>query len=101
MKCNKFIIVIIAIFGGLFTASAEMRTSYFMEGSYFRTDMNVALAPTRGYIKLPAIGGLGVDFGNNYFSVNNLFYKRSDGIYTFMHDSVSADEFLVKLADQG
>ena len=101
MKCNKFIIVIIAIFGGLFTASAEMRTSYFMEGSYFRTDMNAALAPTRGYIKLPAIGGLGVDFGNNYFSVNNLFYKRSDGIYTFMHNSVSADEFLGKLADQG
>ena len=101
MKCNKIIIVIIAIIGGLFTASAQMRTSYFMEGSYFRTNMNAALAPTRGYIKIPAIGGLGVDFGNNYFSVNNLFYKRNDGIYTFMHNSVSADEFLGKLADQG
>ena len=101
MKCNKFIIVIIAIFGGFFTASAEMRTSYFMEGSYFRTDMNAALAPTRGYLKVPGIGGLGVDFGNNYFSVNNLIYKKNDGIYSFMHSSVSSDEFLGKLADQG
>lgn len=101
MKCNKFIIVIIAIFGGLFTTSAQMRTAYFMEGSYFRTDMNAALAPTRGYIKIPMIGGLGVDFGNNYFSVNNLLYKKDGGIYTFMHSGVSADEFLGKLGNAG
>ena len=63
--------------------------------------MNAALAPTRGYIKLPAIGGLGVDFGNNYFSVNNLFYKKDGGIYTFMHNGVSADEFLGKLGNKG
>ena len=50
MKCNKFIIAIAAILGAVFTTSAQMRTAYFMEGSYFRTDMNAALAPTRGYI---------------------------------------------------
>ena len=88
---NKFLIVLIAIVGGLATTSAQMRTSYFMEGSYFRTDMNAALAPTRGYIKMPVIGGVGVNFGNNYFSVNNLFYKKGDGIYTFMYSGVSAD----------
>ena len=101
MKINKFIIVIVAIFGGLFTTSAQMRTSYFMEGSYFRTDMNAALAPTRGYIKMPVIGGMGINFGNNYFSVNNFLYKRDGGVYTFLHDSVSADEFLNKLGNQG
>ena len=101
MKCNKYIIVIAAIFGGLFATSAQMRTAYFMEGSYFRTDMNAALAPTRGYLKVPFVGGLGVDFGNNYFSVNNLLYKKDGGIYSFMHSSVSADEFLSKLGNQG
>ena len=101
MKCNKFIIVIIAILGAVFTSSAQMRTAYFMEGSYFRTDMNAALAPTRGYLKVPVVGGLGVNFGNNYFSVNNFIYKKEDGIYSFMHNSVSADEFLGKLANQG
>lgn len=97
----KYIIVFITFAGGVATASAQMRTAYFMEGSYFRTDMNAALAPTRGYIKLPAIGGLGVDFGNNYFSVNNLFYKKDGGIYTFMHNGVSPDEFLGKLGNKG
>jgi len=97
----RYIIVLVAFVGSIATASAQMRTSYFMEGSYFRTDMNAALAPTRGYIKLPAVGGLGVDFGNNYFSVNNLFYKKDGGIYTFMHSGVSADEFLGKLENKG
>ncbi len=98
---NKIIVIIAAILGGIATSSAQMRTSYFMEGSYFRTDMNAALAPTRGYIKIPIAGGLGVDFGNNYFSVNNLFYKRDGGLYTFMSNKVSADEFLGRLENQG
>ena len=97
---NRLFITIFAIFATV-SVSAQMRTAYFMEGSYFRTDMNAALAPTRGYIKIPAIGGLGVDFGNNYFSVNNLFFQKDGGIYTFMHSDVSADEFLGNLADKG
>ena len=99
-RFNKIIITLVALFATL-TASAQMRTSYFMEGSYFRTDMNAALAPTRGYIKLPVAGALGVDFGNNYFSVDNFFYKRGNDVYTFMNGDVLADEFLGKLGNQG
>ena len=98
---NKILVTIIAVLCGMAISTAQMRTSYFMEGSYFRTDMNAALAPTRGYIKIPAIGGLGVNLGNNYFSVNNFFYKKNDGLYTFMHNGVSADEFLGKLSNKG
>ena len=98
---NKILVTIIAVLCGMAFSTAQMRTSYFMEGSYFRTDMNAALAPTRGYIKIPAIGGLGVNLGNNYFSVNNFFYKKNDGLYTFMHNGVSADEFLDKLSNKG
>ncbi|MBR2026052.1 MAG: hypothetical protein IKA07_02820 [Alistipes sp.] len=98
---RKIAIILVAVVAGIATSSAEMRTSYFMEGSYFRTDMNAALAPTRGYIKLPVAGAVGLDFGNNYFSVSNLFYKKDGGIYTFMHNSVSADEFLGKLGNKG
>lgn len=98
---RKIAIILVAVVAGIATSSAEMRTSYFMEGSYFRTDMNAALAPTRGYIKLPVAGAVGLDFGNNYFSVNNLFYKKDGGVYTFMHSGVSADEFLGKLGNKG
>ena len=83
------------------TTSAQMRTAYFMEGSYFRTDMNAALAPTRGYIKMPMAGGIGFNFSNNYFSVDNFFYKKGDGIYTFLNSGVSSEEFLGKLGNQG
>ena len=100
-RFNKIIIVFVVALCSTFAASAQMRTAYFMEGSFFRTDMNAALAPTRGYIKIPVVGSLGVDFGNNYFSVDNLFYKRDGGIYTFMNSNISADEFLNKLDDQG
>lgn len=99
-RYSKFLAIIVALCG-LTTATAQMRTAYFMEGSYFRTDMNAALAPTRGYIKIPVAGAVGVNFGNNYFSIDNLFYKKNGGIYTFMHKGVSADEFLGKLGDQG
>ena len=98
---NKIFVTITAVLCGITISSAQMRTSYFMEGSYFRTDMNAALAPTRGYIKVPVVGGLGVNLGNNYFSVDNLLYKRNGGVYTFMYNGVSADEFLGKLGDQG
>lgn len=79
------------------TASAQLKTSYFMKGSYFRTDLNPALAPTRGYVALPAIGGLGIDFSNNAFSMRNLIYKHEGEIVTALHSSVSADQFLSTL----
>ena len=100
-RFNKTVIVLVAALFGTIGASAQMRTSYFMEGSYFRTDMNAALVPTRGYIKIPVVGGLGVDFSDNYFSVNNFFYKRNGEIFTFLNNGVSAEEFLGKLGDQG
>ena len=45
----------------LFSVSAHaqfLRTSYFMEGTHYRMQLNPALAPGRGYINIPAIGSL-------------------------------------------
>ncbi len=98
---NKIIVIITTVICGIATSSAQMRTSYFMEGSYFRTDMNAALAPTRGYIKTPIIGGLGVNLSNNYLSVNNFLYKEGNQLYTFLYSGVSTEEFLGKLGNKG
>ena len=98
---NKIIVIITTVICGIATSSAQMRTSYFMEGSYFRTDMNAALAPTRGYIKAPIIGGLGVNLSNNYLSVNNFLYKEGNQLYTFLYSGVSTEEFLGKLGNKG
>lgn len=81
--------------------SAQSLTSYFMEGSYFRTDLNPALAPTRGYIALPAMSGIGLGVSNNMFSVENFFYKNNGEVVTALHESVAADKFLKRLPQTG
>lgn len=92
-----FTILAIALACCATEASAQLKTAYFMEGSYFRTDMNPALAPTRGYIALPGMSGIGVSVSSNFLSVDNLLYKRDGKVVTFLHKSVSANDFLGKM----
>lgn len=80
-------------------ASAQLATSYFMEGSYFRTELNPALVPTRGYIAMPAMSGVGLNLSNNFLSVDNLVYRKGSELVTALHGSVTADEFLGRLPD--
>ena len=49
------------VLGVLFTVHCAgyaqfLRTSYFMEGTHYRQQLNPALAPGRGYLNLPVIG---------------------------------------------
>ena len=82
-------------------ASAQSRTSYFMEGSYFRTEMNPALAPTRGYLALPGMSGVGLNLSTNFLSVDNFIYQKGDQYVTALHGSVSPEEFLGKIPSVG
>lgn len=56
----KRLIIFVAALLLVLTSSAQLRTSYFMDGSYLRNDMNPALIPGKGYIVLPAISGIGL-----------------------------------------
>lgn len=80
---------------------AQLRTSYFMNGSTQRYEMNPALSPLRGYIALPVVGDLYTSFETNFLSAENFFYPNSEGngVVTYMHQSVSAEQFLNKLSD--
>ena len=92
------IVATIAFTGGLF---AQSRNSYFMEGSYFRNDLNPALAPTRGYLALPGMSGVGLNVSSNFVSIDNFLYQRDGQTVTALHGSVSANEFLGKLPSLG
>ena len=77
--------------------SQVLRTSYFMEGSHYRMQLNPALTPSRGYINFPVIGSFNatvnssslgfqdvVDIANNsegddYFMSND-FINRLENI---------------------
>ena len=102
MKTKRFICGALLLIAMMFaeSASAQLKTSYFMEGSYFRTDMNPALAPTRGYIALPLLSGLTGGLYSNYNSYENMYYE-SDGTYIgALNSSVPANEFLSKLPNK-
>lgn len=100
---KRVLIIIVALFAvlGVESAVAQSRNSYFMEGSYFRNDLNPALVPTRGYVALPAMSGLGLNVSSNFLSVDNFVYQRDGELVTALHGSVTADEFLGKLPEQG
>lgn len=94
---KRYIAILIFVVALPIAAAAQVRTSYFMEGSTFRTDMNPALAPTRGYINIPIVGGVSLDLNNNFLSIDNLLYPTEDGLVTFMHKSVDRNDFLARL----
>lgn len=79
-----------------FGAAAQIKTSYFMEGSTFRYDLNPALTPQRGYIKLPGLSMAGWDVNNTLLSLDRFLYNKDGQTVTFMHSAVSSDEFLKK-----
>lgn len=101
MKRLLSIIAVLVLALSANVVSAQSRNSYFMEGSYFRTDMNPALAPTRGYVALPGMSGVGVDIPSNFLSIDNFIYQKDNQMVSAFHGSVTADEFLGKLPDTG
>lgn len=100
MKIQRFICAILMLGAVLASqsASAQLKTSYFMEGSYFRTDMNPALAPTRGYIAIPVISGYSFGTYSNYASYMH-FYRNGEYVNGYS-PLVSSDEFLTRLPNK-
>ena len=41
-----------------------LRTSYFMEGTHYRQQLNPALTPTKGYFNLPVVGAVNATVGS-------------------------------------
>lgn len=94
---KRFITTLLLIVALPVVAAAQVRTSYFMEGSTFRTDMNPALAPTRGYVNMPVLGGVGLGVNNNFLSIDNMLYPTENGLVLFMNKAVDRNDFLKRL----
>ena len=76
---KKIFSVLVAVVGMLMvveSAEAQLRTSYFMNGSTQRYDMNPALSPKRGYIAIPVVGSLNTSLETNFLSADNFFYPN-------------------------
>ena len=79
-----------------FGLAAQNPTAYFMEGATFRSQFNPAFAPLRGYINLPAIGGMNVNLSGN-IALDNIFFARDGKLVTLLDSSVTPDQALQNL----
>lgn len=77
-------------------ASAQNPTAYFMDGSTFRSQFNPAFAPQRGYLNLPALGGIQLTVGGNV-ALNSFVYPHDGKLVTLLDESVSAAQALANL----
>ena len=76
-----------------------LHTGYFTDGYLMRYRLNPALMSTRGHFSVPALGNFNLETMGNVGMGNFLYTSdlNSDKLVTFMHPSVSADDFLAGL----
>ncbi len=91
---RKLIIIATLAVMALASHAQLLRTSYFMEGAHYRMQLNPAMAPSRGYVHLPAVGNTGATFYSNSFGLQDVIdiLKNDDDA-----DYFASDRFMDKL----
>lgn len=65
-----------------------LRTSYFMEGTSTRLQLNPGLQPTRGYINIPVLGAFSVGTSSNVLGINDIIDVLDSGEDIFSNDDL-------------
>ena len=71
-----------------------LRTSYFMEGTHYRQQLNPALTPTKGFINLPVIGGINATLGSTSLGYQDIIDIMDNG-----NDFYKTQDFMNRLKD--
>ena len=78
------------------SANAQfLRTSYFMEGTHYRQQLNPALTPTKGFINLPIIGGTSATIGSTSLGYQDIIDIMDNG-----NDFYKTQDFMNRLKDK-
>lgn len=74
-----------------------LRTSYFMDGSHYRQQLNPALTPRRGYLNLPVVGSF-----NATLTSSSLGYQDVCDIIEYSDESnyFTSDDFFGRLENE-
>lgn len=87
------ILIVFALFMMPVLAGAQaLKGSYFLDSSLNRQDMNPAFAPRANYFQMLGIGNLGAGAMTD-IDIPSLMYPRDGKLVTFLHPSVSVEEF--------
>ena len=71
-----------------------LRTSYFMEGTHYRQQLNPALTPTKGFINLPVIGAVNATVGSTSLGYQDIIDIIDDG-----DDFYKSNDFMSRLKE--
>lgn len=95
---KNLIIIFILCLGTLSVAAQQtLHSSYFLKRMPMRHKLNPALINDYGYFSIPMLGNVNIGVQSN-LSLKNFIYPTNDGnLMTFMHQDVSADDFLDKI----
>lgn len=77
----KFAVLAMLIVSAVNVNAQFLRSSYFLEGSQYRLQLNPALTPNNGFVNIPVIG-----------NVNAAFYSNSLGIGDFIDVMKNSDD---------
>ena len=87
-KFKKMAVAVMAL-ATAFPAQAQyLRSSYFMEGTSSRIQLNPGLQPTRGYFAIPVIGSLNVSANSNTLGVRDVIDVFKDDSDFFMNNTL-------------
>ncbi len=90
--------LIILLAAGTVSAQPVAKIGYFMDNATHKHLMNPALVPARGYISYPGLGSFDLDLRSNLSVPQFIFPQASGKPLNFLHENVTADEFLSQLS---
>ena len=93
----RALIVVLTV--GTIQAQPVAKIGYFMDNATHKHLMNPALVPARGYLSYPVLGSVNLDLRSN-LNLTQFLYPGAgvnDPMVTFLHESVTADQFLNQL----
>lgn len=98
-KYMKVVAVMAFAVTTLTVAAQTTESAYFTEGHLYRHDLNPAIGNDKNYIAMPALGNIGVGMQGNV-GLKNFFFQKEGQLVTFMHPSVSKEEFMKDIKDK-
>lgn len=77
-------VLFIMMFCALSVNAQFLRTSYFMEGTHYRQQLNPALTPTKGYFNIPFLGATNATIGSTSLGYQDIIdiIDNGDDFYT-------------------
>lgn len=73
---------------GMTVHAQYLRTSYFMEGTSSRLELNPGLQPMRGYFNIPVLGSFNVGTSSNVLGINDIVDVLDSGEDIFLNDDL-------------